>query len=242
MWGAAWLAYHQGDYDEADELSEELLPLARVTGERMDVRNAWTIQGIVTMARGRFTDALGPLRESLDICRELGPSWHLATSLLNLGMASMHAGDPAGAQGLIEEALGLYGQLGDRHFTARSLGYLAHAALLERDPERAGSLFATSLEMFRGLADWGGMAEGLEGLSAVSAAHHRPDRAARIAGAAEALRESFGARPLPFDRAVTEGYRAAVRASIDDDAWQTAWKEGADMPLDQAIAYALDQE
>jgi hypothetical protein len=65
-------------------------------------------------------------------------------------------------------------------------------------------------------------------------------RAARLFGAGEALREAIGASVLfylvDYDRAV-----AAARDALGEEALATAWAQGREMTLDQAVAYALDE-
>jgi predicted ATPase len=239
LWGAAWLAFHQGDYEEAETLSDELLVMERRVDDPIGTRNALTVRGMVAMGRGRYAAALPPLRECVDICRKLGPSWHLATSLLNLAQPTMHVGNLEGADALLQEARELYRELGDRHFAARSEAYLAHTRLLAGDAERARSLFASSLRKFDEIGERGGIAEALAGMSAVGAAEGHPLHAARIAGAAEALRESHGARPLPFERTITDRFLGEARKQVGEDAWSDAWKEGRTMALDSAIELAL---
>jgi predicted ATPase/transcriptional regulator with XRE-family HTH domain len=125
LWGGAWLAFHQGDYEEAERLTDELLLIERRVDDPIGTRNALTVRGMVAMGRGRYPAAIPPLRECVDICRALGPRWHLATSLLNLAQPKMNVGDLAGAEGLLQEARELYRELGDRRFAARSVSYLA---------------------------------------------------------------------------------------------------------------------
>jgi predicted ATPase/DNA-binding XRE family transcriptional regulator len=239
LWGAAWLAVHQGDYEEAERSTNELLIIERRLDDPIGTRNALTVRGIVAMGRGRYAAAIPPLRECVDICRALGPSWHLATSLLNLAQPTMHVGDLARAEALLQEAKELYRDLGDRHFGARSVEYLAHTALLAGDAGRARSLFASSLREFDELEERGGIAEALAGLSAVAAADGQAARAARIAGAAEALRDSQGARPLPFEQAISERFLREARERLGEDAWNHAWVQGRSMTLDRAIEVAL---
>ena len=67
------------------------------------------------------------------------------------------------------------------------------------------------------------------------------ERVARLPGAAEALCEGSGfhivhAHRLEFEQAV-----AAAHAHLDDGAWNRAWAEGSTMPLEQAVAYALEE-
>lgn len=230
LWGAAWLACHQGDYDAGEKLAEELLPLAQQTGDRLELRNALAVVGLVAMARGRYQDALEAFRQGLEICRPLGPSWHLATSYLNLGMATTHSGDPAGAEQFLGQALELYRELGDRHFLARSQLYLGYSALAQDDPERARALFQRSLVDFQGLGDKGGIAEGLEALSAIRAAQQDARGAAIIAGAAEALREAIIAEPFAFDSALTSSHLERARSLVPAEEWRAAFIQGYDLP------------
>jgi hypothetical protein len=40
LWGASWLAFHQGDYARMRALSSEHLALARERGDTLSTRNA----------------------------------------------------------------------------------------------------------------------------------------------------------------------------------------------------------
>ncbi|HEX8100302.1 MAG TPA: helix-turn-helix domain-containing protein, partial [Actinomycetota bacterium] len=223
LWAEGWLAFVQGDYEDGEAVSKELLDLARRHGSRLEERNALTVLGMILMSRGRFQEALSPFERGVELCRGLGTSWHLATSHLNLGMAKLHAGDLAGARELVLEARQMYEQIGDQNFVARCFGYLGYADLLEGDAAGAESLFASSLERFVELGDLQGIAEGFEGLSAVSGATQTFDsalRAARLAGVAQWLRQRLTAKQYPFDRAGMEPYLEAARAALGETEWQ----------------------
>ena len=64
-------------------------------------------------------------------------------------------------------------------------------------------------------------------------------RAVRLWGAAVVAREHLGIPLPPVDRAIYDCTMTAVRAELDDTAWQAAWAEGRAMTREQAIAYAL---
>jgi hypothetical protein len=88
------------------------------------------------------------------------------------------------------------------------------------------------------LGDLDGASEGMEVLAGVAAAGENI-RAARLASAANSLRNSIGI-PLPaLDRARIERWLRKPRAEIGEDAFQSAWDEGAEMTREQAFAYAL---
>jgi predicted ATPase/transcriptional regulator with XRE-family HTH domain len=239
LWGAAGLAYHHGAYADAEKLSGELLPLARSTREPVHMRNALTIQGVVAMTQRRFSDAAEPLREALEICRSLGPSWLLGTSHLNLGTALMHSGDIDGARSNLEQAVTTYLGIGDRNFTARATEQLGYLELQTGDEQQARAMFRAALEAYHELDDRWGLAEAIEAFSALNAANGIADRAARLAGASDRLRDAFGAKALPADRVSIDRYLAAARQSLDHNVWQAAWEEGRQMPLEQAIELAL---
>jgi predicted ATPase/DNA-binding XRE family transcriptional regulator len=239
LWGAIWLAYHQGDYVYANEESVEYLPLAREIGDPLHLRNALTGLGVTAIALGRYDEGVGYLRESLEICRRVGKNWHLGTSLLNLGRTIMHLGNPQEAVLLLEEALTVYRELGNKAFVARTLGYLGYAALLRSDYPLAENYFRQSLQEFFDLHETMGIAEGLEGLAAVFAVTDRADRTARLAATAGVIRETIVAQALPLDQATFQAYLQQARKAIDPEAWRIAWEQGSTMTTQEALALAL---
>jgi tetratricopeptide (TPR) repeat protein len=239
LWGAGWLAYHQGDFDRSESLGTELHGSALRNGDRIGERNGLTLLAKVATARECFSDAIEPFREALAICREVGPEWLLATSLFNLGTALLLVGDAEQGEALLEEALARYRKLGDAHFTARVLGYLAYPALQGGDVERARSLTSTSLGLSLELADTWGIAEGLERISAVHAASGEPHRAARVAGAAHSIRETVAMEPMPEDEALNARSLAGARTELGEASWSEAWTRGRSMSFADAMEDAL---
>ncbi len=59
-------------------------------------------------------------------------------------------------------------------------------------------------------------------------------------GAAEAQFEAIGAALWPADRLEHGRTVAAVRSALSEEVVAAAWAEGRAMPLEQAIASALD--
>jgi predicted ATPase len=239
LWGTIWLAYHQGDYALANERSAEYLPLAREMGDPLHLRNALTGLGVTAVAQRRYEEGVAYLRESLDICRGIGKNWHLGTSLLNLGRTIMYLGHDQEAVPLLEEALEVYRDLGNEAFLARTIGYLGYAALLGNDDQKAETFFQRSLREFVDLNEKMGIAEALEGLAATAAATHRIRRAARLAAAAEVIRELIAARPLPLDEETYREYMQQAREQVSGETWRDAWEEGSKMNTEEAISLAL---
>lgn len=235
LWGAAWLAYHQGDQRSARRLGEELLDLARQQDAALHIRNGLTVVGMVSLAEGADSEAVARLTESLSLARA-GPGWLLAASLMNLGVALLHAGDLDRSQQLLEEARAQYETIGDRVFTARVGVHLGQAALLRGEADAARTLFGGSLTAFRQTGEAMGIAEALEGLSAVQAGGGDIDGAAQLAGAAAAAREAAGIRPHPFDRRLIDRHLEAAGIERDGERWQAGVEAGATLDLDDATA------
>jgi hypothetical protein len=239
LWGAAWLAYHQGDYGAADHYGREMLQMAR-SDDAVAMRNALTIGGIVDLANGRFSNAIHAFDRCVELLGEREPDWLLATSLLNLGMAAVHGRDPR-ARTVLGEARELYVELGDQHFAARAGLYSGYAALLSGDEGVASDRFCESLITFWELDDLWGATEAIEGLAATAGAARLSERAATIAGAAETLRGKINARQFDADRAVMERHLAIAKASVSDQAWQVMLETGRAMSVEEMLDYVLDQ-
>jgi predicted ATPase/DNA-binding XRE family transcriptional regulator len=236
LWGASWLAYHEGDYARSRALSIEHLALARKWGDALSTRNALTGLGMVALAKGEYVEARLALQQALDACKPLGNIWHRATSYLNLGSATMLSGDLEGAAALFEEALALYRERGDEVFTARALQHLGYVALLQGDHARAQVLFETSLHALSDLGEKSGIADGLEAVAAIRAATGRVGEVPQLIEAANVLREDIGVPPFPFLRSVWEPYTAGAEELLGEGVWAAARARGRAASLQEVIA------
>lgn len=242
LWGAGWLAYHQGDYAHTQALGVELLALAREHGDALSVRNALTSLGMVALAEERDAEAVQFMQEALDVCAPLGNTWHRATSFLNLGHATLLTGNLPRAAALFEEALVLYQERGDEVFTARAREHLGYVALLQGDYTRAATLFAQGLRAFFDLDEKPGIADGLEAAAALRAATGHSQQAGWFLAAATALRERIGVAPLAYLRPLLRPFVTQAAASLDAAAWVATQEEGHAMSLTEAVASALSED
>jgi non-specific serine/threonine protein kinase len=180
--------------------------------------------------------------EAMAMCRELGYSPTLATSLFSMGYGLLMDGEYERGEALIEEAATLYrerGYKGGLQFVVDNLGW---AALLQGEHERARISYRESLTLCKELGDKMIASASLDGLACICAAEGEPEQAARLFGAAEALFEAVGGQHEPGEAALREPYLAMTRSQLDDVAWQAAWEEGRAMSMEQAIGYALSEE
>jgi hypothetical protein len=81
----------------------------------------------------------------------------------------------------------------------------------------------------------------LEHLAAAAAEQAQRERAARLWGAAEALREAIGALLPTSERPEYDRRVAVARSTLGEEAFATAWAEGAAMSLERAVEFALSE-
>jgi hypothetical protein len=121
-------------------------------------------------------------------------------------------------------------------------------ALNQSDERRAGSHLMESLTLLRELGYRWQTAHTLEVVAGLVAVYGQRQadawpvglRAARLFGAAEALREMLGVPPLSFQQDPYQRGVDAARAQFDEAAFAAAWAEGRAMPVEQAVADALN--
>ena len=241
LWGASWLAYHLGDYEQGRAWSRGHLTLARALDDPLTIRNALTGVGIGALAERRYDDALVALQEALDVCAPLRNSWHHATSCLNLGAAALVVGDLDRAYALFAEAETLYQRRGDAVFSARAAQHRGYVFLQRGDYIQAARIFTRTLEELATLGETSGAADGLEAVAATCAARGNPYESAVLHEAAATLREHIGVAALPHIRAVWWPYLAQAIETIGPERWANAQMEGAKLSLTAAGARAANQ-
>jgi hypothetical protein len=103
----------------------------------------------------------------------------------------------------------------------------------------AARLYAESLALNQSVNDRRSLAACLVGLASVAAAQSRPIDAVHLLAAATVLLDRLSAALLPADQAEYERSLNALRSSLDAPAFDAAWREGAALTLQDAVACAL---
>jgi hypothetical protein len=81
----------------------------------------------------------------------------------------------------------------------------------------------------------------LADLASLAAAQKKPEVAIRLAGAAAARREVFGAPYAPAWKTWYGRWLEPAEQMLSDDVRAIAWNEGHAMTLEQASPYALEE-
>jgi tetratricopeptide (TPR) repeat protein len=197
-------------------------------------------QGDYPTARGFVEEALGAARQSND-------RFGIARSLSMLGDLARSLGDDAAARPLYEEALAICRQLDRTYSAANILTNLAAAEFGEGNYTAAYSHFTEGLTMQK---EAGGQIVGdkisisysLDGLAALAALRGETQLAAKLAGAAEHLRESINYNVEPAERRFRDAYLASLHTVLSEDDFSIAYGQGRTLKLDEAVVLALGEK
>ena len=244
------LASLQGDFGAARLRVEEALALRRTLADKMRIARSLELLASIANDQGDYATSRARYAEAVALTRELGNPAELAVMLNNVGWQAYVAGDDARALVLLEESLALLRHAGDTTWRlAVTLVSLGPVLIVHADYARAGALLREGLRLAQHQRTRSHLMWGLEGLAWLAApegmTRGQPvagaERAARLFGAAAAWRETAFELLTPAERSVQEHHVAIAQVHLDEAAWQAAWAEGRAMPLEQAVAYALEE-
>jgi non-specific serine/threonine protein kinase len=237
---AGHLAQLASAYAEAEVLLRESLALWRQSrASPADLGPLFTL-GAVLCNLDDFAEARAVLDEYRANARAVGNVWEEARATSFLGIVAKRESNLDLSVELHEESLRLFSHFNVEGISTTDLFELGAIAALRGDQVRARSLFQESLAVWARLDDRTGIAMSMMGLSWVASALDRPERAARLSGAAAALRDTAGLGIWGSHRDQDEESTSRAKLALGDAVWQSVRNEGRALSLDQAIAYALD--
>ena len=237
------LAGGQGDYDRAVELYEESLALYKNMGHTKGTSGPLRELGLVAYHQGDYERAVRLSEQALAMSRESGSAFGSGLAVCTLTDALRAQGDIERARTLLEESLA---SLRRRTYPLRVANAVAITLSrlgsieceLGRDA-RALELHKESLVLARRYGFTFDVFSCMEGLARVEGMQGRPERAARLLGASAARREDIGAHLTQITRADHNHADAIARAALGEGAFEVAWNDGHERPLDDIIDETL---
>ncbi len=230
------VARNQGDYAATRRASEESLAASRAIKDlRQIILSCHAVAGLETR-EGNFAGARKLFEESLAISRKLGEEKQIANSLSGLGNLFLAEGNASAAQMPIEESLAISKRLGFKFNVSLDLINLGTVAYYADDTEAAYRHFTESLTMSQEMSNKVNISCCLDGLAAVAAKRGNYEQSARLAGAADGLRESIGYRIELAEEIFREKYLAETRAALNPQDFTNAYETGRSLNFNEAIA------
>jgi len=243
-WPLLWLGNAvgtRGDYARAMALFEESLARYQEAGDIGGIGLALSNLGGTVLNQGDYVRAEALCQEALTLFREVGLEHMIPVVLVGLGCVAYEQGDAARAMALLRESERWFREVGHREMLASTLQHLARIIYAQGEDAQARALLQECLGLQQQLGHKGAIAQSLVGFAALAARQQRPERAVRLYGAAVALCAASDL-PMPGVRADYERDLAAARAQLDAASLAAAWAAGQAMGLEQAIAYALEDD
>ena len=233
-------ARDRADLPAASLLFERCVAIWKDLGDSADIARALSNLANVTKLRGEYARASSLYDECLTMFRKAGDGAGVAWTLNYLGDVAREKADLVAARSFCEQSLAAFRQLQDGWGIASALSDLASLSFDQGNDAEARRLYGESIQMFKELGHKRGIARALECLAASAAAQSNAEQSLHLAGAAAALRQRLGAPLTPTEQPRLEKALEFARRTLGNAAGLTAWLEGWQMPIEQAIHEALD--
>lgn len=239
---AGYLLWSQGHLDQARSVLEEGLAINRAIGDRKYLALGLEYLGLVTSSQGDYECAQSLLEQSLVIWRELKAGFQVAAVLSELGDIALLQQDYEQAERFYTESIAPDADRNNEPQHPYPLRRLAYLVLRRGDCAKAVQLCQKSLRLNLNMVDRRGVAACLVTLASVARAQGQLVRAGQLFGAAETILVSIAAPLLSADQREYDHNVAALGGQLSADELATAWAEGRLLTMEQAVAYALQDD
>ena len=245
------IAYWQADQTAAAAAYDRALAAWAEAGDRREIANALYNRGYVDLvgtltgsADGSPSEQLEAgrhrLEEALAIYQELGDRIGEGNLLWALGGVAYFTNALPEAIERFRAALERFRAAGQRTMEAWSLHMLGSALLKSGAVDEARETSRHALRHFHEAGDLAGVNLCLDDLSAQAVADGDLPRAGRLRGAARRLERTTGVRLASWvEDTFEQASRPTALRALDPAALERYAAEGAAMPLDEVVAYAL---
>jgi non-specific serine/threonine protein kinase len=178
------------------------------------------------------------LHTALAQFRALNDRFWTALTLMNLSLCEL--GNISRSIELLEESLVLFRAVGGLTNVAMVLGNLG-GVLMGEELDRGAAFVRESLTLSHKFGDRWNSISCIELLAEEAVVYQRPQRAVRLLGSVSSAREKIGTQSANIheykDGMTPPGVSA--RSQLSDVEYEEAWRAGAALSLDEAVAFAL---
>jgi predicted ATPase/class 3 adenylate cyclase len=239
---AHWLGMllvQQAELEAGLELFERSLAIWRDLGDRTEQARELTSLGGTYRRLGDLDTARSLLEDGVALCRESGSDIWLANALTVLGGVESAAGNFDRATQMLQEAITIGRTQGNTLQTALGQQSLAVNCLLAGRAREAQDVQSGILGYIVSTGDTEWLIDALEVSAAIAAELGDCLRAARLAGAAEAVRQQADMLNTAEDAALLERSLGPARATIAPDVWDAELAAGRALTQEEAATLLL---
>jgi DNA-binding CsgD family transcriptional regulator len=239
-----WSSYYDQHPDESASMLDESIALFRELDDPFGLSHALRRRSFVASFQGDFAYGQTLTEEALIRDRAAGDKNATAWELCLMGeLLWRRHHHPAQVVVLYQESITLFREIHDVHVPVYPLVALADVERFQGNYARADALYQEALLFAREQGTyWTGTIGAVAGMGGLAAVLGRSERGVRLLGAAH----NFHAKGVYESSQIAKDNLAediaVVRAQLDDLNFDQLWLEGQTMTLEQAIAYALQDE
>ncbi|QYO66574.1 tetratricopeptide repeat protein [Leptolyngbya sp. 7M] len=224
--GLGLTARFRGQHDVSRKAYENGLESCIEAGDKQGIAAMNRGLGLVAMQQNVLESARQHFETGLRLSRELEDDYGIAMSLSFLGDLARVEKDHTQARKLFEEASQLFRTMDRKVALGDSLNNLGTSRFLTNDPIAANESFAEAARIAIDIGNKITLSHSLDGFGALRTAESNFHEAAKLAGAAESLRESLGYKNEPAELAFRESYLEKVRHRLSREDFESAYAEG----------------
>ncbi|MDQ3547413.1 MAG: tetratricopeptide repeat protein, partial [Chloroflexota bacterium] len=215
------------------------LALNRGQGDPAGLVEALHYAGLVAQLREDYERARELYEECVTLKREIGQAG-VTRTLGNLAQVMFHLGDASSAVQLFDDCISIDTMNHNTVGQGLLMTDLALILLVTGDNERARDLFRAALPIHQEVGHVRMITYTIQGLATLAARSGFPGRAIRLFGAADGLREAI-VHPIQYpDQWRYQESVDLARSQVDPATFESTWATGREMPMDEAVIYALD--
>ena len=225
--------YHDFTYiEQAIHLNRELKNWSGLAGCTVDAARKVLLHGSLQVAE-KYAE------EAMSLFRQLDEKRGLSAALEIYGRIALVRGDSEKAHAFLRESIEIRQELGERMGYLWSRSALGYCTLRQGDIVAARHIFSeTAQEFFKEKVEIG-VVFNLEGIAGLSIAIGKPEIAAHLIGWADAMRERIKDTRPPLEQPDVDKIIAACLTQMGEVAFSEAYEAGRQMPLKDAVEYAL---
>jgi tetratricopeptide (TPR) repeat protein len=236
-----YLGWDRRDVGQAFKYWEEAIQLYREVGDLISLANLLSLLAQFRVLYGDIEVGEKHLEESIRLWESNKRANVWEHPKVVKSMILQLRGEYEQAYAVLQEALVGAQETGNRMSQLWLRVRLGYVALSAGNFLEAHDLFAETLQDFHKDGYTIGAIFALEGMATLLIASGKQEKAARLIGCADATREKIPDRRPWIEEADMYRNMAAILSKIGPSGFEVTYDEGRSMTLDEAVAYALEE-
>jgi len=219
----------------------ESLILYREIGHLGGIADCLSGLAHIAIVSGDLSSPTEMLEEAQIIFRQLSNPGGEATALQRWAMLAYWQGNYEQAYSLYEQTFELSERVGYKFISTWALIGMAYTVMRKGDLVKARRIFEESITKMRHAASLIGLVFGLEGLASLMVVEQKFESATGLFSFADKVRLELNDHRPPMEQADVDRDITVIVSKIGKATFSEAYDEGQKMTLDEAVAYALNE-